>query len=596
VTLVPDDPSTPEYDGFGPDELYGFDVFAGANLTAALDASQAVGRTGVNYNPAGNGSNPFARSARCMLCHLGPEQTDHTINISHGLLKGDAEFEFPTPPAVPDPRDPLAPLLPAPEPTGPLAAVGGLILEEEIEFAAMAQDAIEVEPRSMALLDDPATPWDDRVVAQPRFFALGDQGIYNIGLRPSADDLGRGGDDPFAWPLSLSALALKNIDGEDFEPCDGPGDVCPMSNFDPNDVEATFEESGDGTFFFGTNHTLESINPGFERSPTSPALPGHIAPWVNGMPAGELHPTIDEMAGFGPNTITPPNGGPGVEFTEYMFGDDLHCSTYAPEVFGSGPPSFGWGATDPVTGELVPGRCPQNQSGVASNFEYPLHGTWPVPNRVLRNGAFKAPQLRNVELTGPYFHTGSYLTLRQVVDFYMRGGDFPVTNEEDRDPHIVSVMHQAFAFGRSRGDDLAAFADALPDPDYQYDAMPDADHLLTPEPATATPEAAKVALVRFLLALTDPRVKYERAPFDRPEIFVPVDGRAPMGNILGRPALLAQSTGGFGVPVCGGTFLSRQPCFRRVTAVGAAGATTALRPFLVSSTPLPGPNNDHFDR
>src|SRR2546422_8026734 len=39
-------------------------------------------------------------------------------------------------------------------------------------------------------------------------------------------------------------------------------------------------------------------------------------------------------------------------------------------------------------------------------------------------GAFKAPGLRNVELTGPYMHNGGMATLEQVVDFYSRGGDF----------------------------------------------------------------------------------------------------------------------------------------------------------------------------
>jgi len=39
-------------------------------------------------------------------------------------------------------------------------------------------------------------------------------------------------------------------------------------------------------------------------------------------------------------------------------------------------------------------------------------------------GKFKTPGLRNVELTGPYFHNGEMATLRQVVDFYDRGGDF----------------------------------------------------------------------------------------------------------------------------------------------------------------------------
>lgn len=40
------------------------------------------------------------------------------------------------------------------------------------------------------------------------------------------------------------------------------------------------------------------------------------------------------------------------------------------------------------------------------------------------NWAFKTPTLRNVKLTGPYFHHGSKPTLEDVVEFYNRGGDF----------------------------------------------------------------------------------------------------------------------------------------------------------------------------
>src|SRR5262249_25692769 len=69
-------------------------------------------------------------------------------------------------------------------------------------------------------------------------------------------------------------------------------------------------------------------------------------------------------------------------------------------------------------------------------------GTWPVVNRVGRFGNFKAPQLREVELTGPYFHNGGKLTLRQVVDFYVRGGDFPVTNSQHRDFNILNLNAQ----------------------------------------------------------------------------------------------------------------------------------------------------------
>ncbi len=78
--------------------------------------------------------------------------------------------------------------------------------------------------------------------------------------------------------------------------------------------------------------------------------------------------------------------------------------------------------------------------------------------------------LRNIELAGPYFHSGGQATLEQVIDFYARGGDFA-------------------------NNALRAF--------------------------NATP-AQKAALVAFLKALTDDRVRFERAPFDHPELCVPI--------------------------------------------------------------------------
>jgi len=316
LTMIPDDPSTPEYDGFGPDELFGFDMFAGGNLTAALPPGSPRNPQFTINGATGPvtiavGSNPFTRSAKCMLCHLGPEQTDHSINISHGLLKNGPEFEYPVPPRLPDPNNIFGDgLVPAPEPSGAFTAVGGLILAEELEGAA--QDAVEVEPRNFATFDDPATPWDDRVVAQPGNFAFGDQGVYNLGLRPTADDIGRGGTDAFGWPLSLAALTLKNIGGPDFEPNDGPLENNVMANFDPENLGATFAETGGGFVFPGSTHTLQAVNPGFDRSPIIPLLPDYMTPWMHALPAGELHPQIDEMAGMVPNTTTVPNGGPGI--------------------------------------------------------------------------------------------------------------------------------------------------------------------------------------------------------------------------------------------------------------------------------------------
>jgi cytochrome c peroxidase len=616
-------------EGFGAEEILGMDIFMGSNLTAALPPGEPGVEGGPgNRNPTSIvtnedgdsieiavGSNPFSRSARCMLCHLGPEQTDHSINISHGLLKGDAEFEFPDPPFVPDPGyqvvgGGVAPLftdgnLPAPEAPGPNQVVGGLILSEEVEETP--QDAVEVEPRDFATFDDPATWWDDAVVAQQRRFSFGDQGIYNLGLRPSdgdnQSDIGRGGDDPFERPLSTATLTLQNIGGEGFVP------GTPMANVDPLNFGATFEESGDGTEFplpdgSSSGHGLATVNPGFERCPINEMLPDYMAKWVNCLPAGELHPEIDEQSGMGINVLTEPTGGPLNEFAEALFGADPHCGLYDPATFGEGSPNFGWGPL-----------CPNNQSGVASNLEYPIHGTWPEPNQVLRDGAFKAPSLRNVELTGPYFHTGSYLTLRQVVDFYMRGGDFPNTNHAHRDPNIINVREQAFGFGRTSGLNqifdcsgaepnidgvtpqdcgvftwlVGNFADALPDTVYLYDEMPDTDHPLTPE--YLTPDEAEDALVSFLISLTDQRVKHELAPFDHPEIFVPLDGRAPE-NTPGRQRLVALSTSR-----CPGQPLGFDlTCFKQVPESGAGGIANGVPNFLgISSQPDPtGP--DHFDR
>lgn len=128
---------------------------------------------------------------------------------------------------------------------------------------------------------------------------------------------------------------------------------------------------------------------------------------------------------------------------------------------------------------------------------------------VVANGLFKSPTLRNVELTAPYMHNGGMLTLRQVVDFYNRGG----------------------------GDDNPQ--------------RPRLQQLNLSEPQ-------KEALVDFMKALTDDRVRYERAPFDHPQLFIPnghpgnetsvsedEDGKA-TDNLLVIPAV--GRNGGTGTP------------------------------------------------
>jgi len=99
------------------------------------------------------------------------------------------------------------------------------------------------------------------------------------------------------------------------------------------------------------------------------------------------------------------------------------------------------------------------------------------PNeRVAVDGAFKTPGLRIVELTAPYFHNGGDRTLRDVVDFYDRGGNFPAFNQANFDPNIVML---------------------------------------------GLTQTQKDALVALMLGMTDARVRFQQAPFDHPQLFVP---------------------------------------------------------------------------
>jgi cytochrome c peroxidase len=211
--------------------------------------------------------------------------------------------------------------------------------------------------------------------------AFYDSGFYNIGVRPTEEDLGRGGSDPFGYPLSFTARALM-ID---------KGQPLPFAN----------------------------------------------------------------------------------------------------------PPLF--------CGEHQPSPCPMQRTAV--------------------NGTFKAPTLRNVELTGPYFHNGGQATLMQVVDFYTRGGDFHEHNIENLDSDIDRM-----------------------------DGMN---------------EVGKREIVDFLLALTDERVRWEKAPFDHPELIVPsgspgdsssvsCPNSGPCDELVHLPAVGASGRSAAGLPPLG-TFLDLDP-------------------------------------
>lgn len=227
----------------------------------------------------------------------------------------------------------------------------------------------------------------------------------------------------------------------------------------------------------------------------------------------------------------------GAEFTSASFGNILRAGRLASRTgsnqqvirsdtgfFNTGVrptlDDIGLGGIDPFGNPLSETRMSQQGKTqlLGAGFD-PARETPVAPNAATAvDGAFKTPGLRNVALTGPYFHNGGAATLMQVVDFYNRGGDFGIANGANFAPMVPLGLTQA----------------------------------------------QKEDLVAFMLALTDDRVSLRRAPFDHPSICVPV------GHLGDHRAVATQTRN------------TREAIdqLRCLPAVGANGASTRLAPFL----------------
>lgn len=72
---------------------------------------------------------------------------------------------------------------------------------------------------------------------------------------------------------------------------------------------------------------------------------------------------------------------------------------------------------------------------VADLVSFPDKGRGEVSGILFENGKFRAPSLRNIELTAPYMHDGRFKTLEEVLDHYNSGGHF----SENLDPLIMPL-------------------------------------------------------------------------------------------------------------------------------------------------------------
>ena len=122
------------------------------------------------------------------------------------------------------------------------------------------------------------------------------------------------------------------------------------------------------------------------------------------------------------------------------------------------------------------------------------------------DGAFKVPGLRNVELTAPYFHNGGYLDLRGVMEFYSHGGD---AHEGMVTLDGVDIEPMTFL------------------------------NLSTEE---------RQAFEAFLVSLTDERVRFQKAPFDHPQLFIPNGPGAPRSIAPGDRLTEIRAVGANGGP------------------------------------------------
>jgi cytochrome c peroxidase len=132
----------------------------------------------------------------------------------------------------------------------------------------------------------------------------------------------------------------------------------------------------------------------------------------------------------------------------------------------------------------------------------------PDPQRDAVDGAFKAPILRNVALTPPYFHNGGTSNLKDVVRFYNRGGDRrQVATGGDTSGHPNMTPLEEI--------NLTNLAPGIGEP------------IGSARKGLGLTEHEMDDLVEFMLALTDDRVACHSDVFDHPELPLPLGQKSP---------------------------------------------------------------------
>jgi cytochrome c peroxidase len=152
---------------------------------------------------------------------------------------------------------------------------------------------------------------------------------------------------------------------------------------------------------------------------------------------------------------------PAIRGMKLFFSERLGCAECHASFALSGPVTFeGAPATVPVfhnTGlyDLGAGSYPPDDTGL---FE--------LTNSREDMGSFRAPSLRNIELTAPYMHDGSIETLEGVIEHYERGGRLIASGPHAGDGSMNRYKRSrvgGFELGGEEKSELLAFLRALTD-------------------------------------------------------------------------------------------------------------------------------------
>jgi cytochrome c peroxidase len=107
--------------------------------------------------------------------------------------------------------------------------------------------------------------------------------------------------------------------------------------------------------------------------------------------------------------------------------------------------------------------------GGTGNFPAGKQGLFEITANPADRGKFRAPSLRNVEVTGPYMHDGSMGSLEEILDFYAAGGrnitSGPFAGDGRLNPNKSDLISRIDLSSQDKAD-IVAFLKTLTDHDF----------------------------------------------------------------------------------------------------------------------------------